>query len=279
MHLTLEPAFTSSVPRSPSQLSVGVHDLNYSLGLEALKAQLDRTNRYNDFGVLEVRLLENLHDDQIYGSNERIRSDRARIIANLNRLALDVLGIGFNDLSLGRLSSAMQVPVSNLSLVRELGVDLTPSDIEPPMQPRLHRLPFNQLSWEQFEALCAALIEANPLTIDCHLHGVQGDEQQGIDIVTTQRGANQNEIWAYQCKRYGKYTPGKLKEAMTKLTYQADYYVLVLSIPATVALRRIVDEKCNIFLWDANDIARKLKNYPRIVEDFFGNAWRDAFCG
>ena len=122
-------------------------------------------------------------------------------------------------------------------------------------------------------------MEANPLTIDCHLQGVQGDYQQGIDIVSTQRGAKQNEIWAYQCKRYEKYTPGNLKEAITKLTYPADYVVLMLSIPARAALRGIVDEAPNVFLWDANDIARKLKNYPYIVEGFFGDAWREAFCG
>jgi len=278
LYLVPEPTFTVSALESPSQSS-GKGDMLYERGLQILKAQLERTNRYDEFNVLEARLQENLHDGRVYGPSEQNRSDRARIIDQLNRLALDVLGASFNDLSLGHIFPGMHVSAGTLSLVRELHVDLTPAEVEPPVQPRLHRLPFNQLSWEQFEALCAALIEANSLTIDCHLHGVQGDEQQGIDIVTTQRGANQNEIWAYQCKRYGKYTPGKFKEAMAKLTYQADYYVLMLSIPATAALRGIADEKSNVFLWDANDIARKLKNYPRIVEDFFGNAWRDAFCG
>ena len=63
------------------------------------------------------------------------------------------------------------------------------------------------------------------------------------------------------------------------MKYQADYYVLMLSIPAKAVLRQIAEESPNIFLWDAHDIARKLKNYPAIVEDFFGAAWRDAFCG
>jgi hypothetical protein len=44
-------------------------------------------------------------------------------------------------------------------------------------------------------------------------------------------------------------------------------------------LREVADATPKTFLWDANDIARKLKNYPGIVEDFFGAAWRSAFCG
>jgi hypothetical protein len=134
------------------------------------------------------------------------------------------------------------------------------------------------LSWEQFEALCAALIEAQPVTINCHLYGVQGDDQQGIDIVATQRGVDGNETWAYQCKRYKEYTAGHLKKALAKMAYPAEYYVLMLSIPATAAVRRVADESEPVFLWDAKDIARKLKNYPAIVEDFFGSAWCQAFC-
>ena len=117
------------------------------------------------------------------------------------------------------------------------------------------------------------------MSVACHLYGVQGDIQQGIDIVTTQRGAEGEETWAYQCKRYKEYTPGKLGEALAKMSYPADYYVLMISIPATAALRQVSDERPNVFLWDAKDIARKLKNYPAIVEDFFGLAWREAFCG
>jgi len=84
----------------------------------------------------------------------------------------------------------MYASTGRLSLIRELDVDLTPGVVEPPVQPRLQRLPLSELSWEQFEALCAALVEANPLTIDCYLYGLRGDDQQGIDIVATLRGGD-----------------------------------------------------------------------------------------
>jgi hypothetical protein len=253
--------------------------MDYERGLDALEAQLEQTSRYLEFETLEARLRENMRDERLYGTDQTIRSDRARIINSLNRLALEVLGSSFNDLALGRVPEAGQISSRALSLVLELDVTPTPAVIKPPVESRLQDLPFNDLSWEQFEAVCVALVEAQPATLDCHLYGVQGDFQQGVDIVATQRGSEENETWAYQCKRYKKYSAGKLREALDKMTYAADYYVLMLSIEAAAALRRISDENPSVFLWDAKDIARKLKNYPVIVEDFFGKAWRDAFCG
>ena len=58
-----------------------------------------------------------------------------------------------------------------------------------------------------------------------------------------------------------------------------------LRVPAAVGLdvpdheAVVVDGQADLFLWDGKDLARKLKNYPAIVEDFFGPAWREAFCG
>ena len=279
VHPMSSPACGSSISQLPSIPLAQRDDMNYERGLETLRLQVEQTNRYDEFNVLEARLLENLSDDRLYGPSEQSRSGRARVIDQLNRLALDVLGVTFNDLSLGRAFPGVQVSATTLPLTRGLGVTLTPSDIEPPAQPHLQHLPLNHLSWEQFEALCAALVEANPLTVDCHLYGVQGDDQLGIDIVATQRGVQGDEVWAYQCKRYKAYTPGKLRQAIAKMTYSADYYVLMLSIPAQAAWRRVADENPSVFLWDARDIARKLKNYPTIVEDFFGAAWRKAFSG
>jgi hypothetical protein len=252
--------------------------MDYDRGLDALKAQLEQTSRYTEFTILEARLRENLQHERLFGSTESTRVERAQMIGTLNRLSLDVLKSSFNDLALGRSVTNGIVSTRELALVRSLNVTLSPEIMTPPVTTQLQELPFNQLSWEQFEALCAALVEAQPVTIDTHLYGVQGDDQRGIDIVATQRGADNEEIWAYQCKRYKEYSPGKLRHALARMSYPANYYVLMLSIPATAALRQISDEQPNVFLWDARDITRKLKNYPILVEDFFGQAWRNAFC-
>jgi hypothetical protein len=272
-----EADFTLSTG-APSVTQGVEFNMDYNRGLELLRAQLEQTNRYEEFTILEARLRENLQDEHLFGTNETSRTDRARVVASLNKLTTESLGLSFNELALGQISAAGRTPAGELALVRELDVTLTPLQIKPPVQTQLQDLPFNQLSWEQFEALCAALIEAQPVTVNCHLYGVQGDDQQGIDIVATQRGADGNETWAYQCKRYKEYTAGHLKKALAKMAYPAEYYVLMLSIPATAAVRRVADESEPVFLWDAKDIARKLKNYPAIVEDFFGSAWCQAFC-
>jgi len=81
-----------------SQSTARGDSMDYERGLEILKAQLERTNRYDEFNVLEARLLENLREERLYGPSEQNRSDRARIIGGLNRLALDVLGVSFNQL-------------------------------------------------------------------------------------------------------------------------------------------------------------------------------------
>jgi len=76
--------------------------MNYERGLEQLKNALsaDDAEARVTFATLEARLRENLDDERTYGSNETIRSERNRIVQELNRLALRHLGVSFNDLCL-----------------------------------------------------------------------------------------------------------------------------------------------------------------------------------
>jgi hypothetical protein len=72
----------------------------YERGLSKLGeslAQSDVETRLS-FAVLESRLLTNLQDEHRYGSNETIRSERTRIVEELNRLTITYLGCSFNDL-------------------------------------------------------------------------------------------------------------------------------------------------------------------------------------
>lgn len=74
----------------------------YSLvrGLERageLLANADTETLLN-FAVLEARLQDNLRGEQSYGSTETMRDERALIVEQLNRIAMDRLGRSFNDL-------------------------------------------------------------------------------------------------------------------------------------------------------------------------------------
>ena len=71
--------------------------MDYERGLERLKQLLRGTAYEQEFLVHELRLRENLRSERLYGTNEQIRSDRAQIIDQLNRLAQQV-NTNFNDL-------------------------------------------------------------------------------------------------------------------------------------------------------------------------------------
>ncbi|MCI0559797.1 MAG: NB-ARC domain-containing protein, partial [Nitrososphaera sp.] len=74
--------------------------LDYKRGLTELKARIraEYPARLVEFSTLEARLLENLSSEQQFGTNETARSDRAKMVAELNRLAFDTVGLSFNDL-------------------------------------------------------------------------------------------------------------------------------------------------------------------------------------
>lgn len=77
----------------------GGESMDYERGLARLKQIVSNTAQEQDFLTYEARLRESLHDEGLYGSNEQIRADRARIIGGLNRLAAH-FGTSFNDLCL-----------------------------------------------------------------------------------------------------------------------------------------------------------------------------------
>lgn len=78
-------------------------DFNLERGLAALGQRLAHADADTRLAlsVLESRLLENMKAERLYGSTETVRAERARIVAELNRLALDHVGQSFNELCRG----------------------------------------------------------------------------------------------------------------------------------------------------------------------------------
>ncbi|MCZ7570917.1 MAG: SUMF1/EgtB/PvdO family nonheme iron enzyme [Ardenticatenaceae bacterium] len=150
----------------------------------------------------------------------------------------------------------------------------------PPIFPRLQILPLYELDWVAFEQLCCRLvmlesgIEGTP-----HLYGVQGDDQEGIDIIAKRRAGDVVETWCYQCKKYQYISPKELEKAIERITYEADHIVILITSRATVRLRRVERRhQPRIDLWDVQDISWKLKQHHDLVAEFFHPAWVDAFC-
>jgi hypothetical protein len=146
-----------------------------------------------------------------------------------------------------------------------------------PIQTQCQVLPLGELTWENFERLCARLITKDGAIFDCYRYGKPGEEQEGIDILSRRWVDGHLEKWVYQCKRYSTFTVTNVKDVIASFKFEADVYVILLSRIASAEVRGEVAKHPNIQLWDQEDISRKLKDHPAIVADFFSRQWQMAF--
>lgn len=71
---------------------------SYEVGLSGLLAKLNKDHPcYADALVYQQRLLENTAQARRYGDTEDGRAERAQIVDALNRLALEAVGVSFNE--------------------------------------------------------------------------------------------------------------------------------------------------------------------------------------
>jgi hypothetical protein len=107
--------------------------MDYELGLEQLARRARGTDWFEEYALYEARLRDNLHDTNIYGSTEQLRSDRARIVNQLNHLALTRLNVSFTDLCTSKKSGSPTLTAhsSPISEQRNNPHDSRPSTIPP----------------------------------------------------------------------------------------------------------------------------------------------------
>lgn len=156
----------------------------------------------------------------------------------------------------------------------------------------MQELPFGKLTWENFERLCLRLVRLEAHVEHCQVYGTQGQNQGGIDLYA--RGALDDEYTVYQCKRVRGFGPAEIKEAVSKFLEGEDWpektRTFVLCTSESLVSRDRVDELekqravlgrrgIGLVSWDKNALEAKLKELPKLVDDFFGRAWVDAFCG
>jgi len=94
------PARAALAPRPAPSARLRARGFSHERGLAALGEHLAQAavEIRLSFAVLESRLLDNLQDERLYGTSETIRSERARIVHELNNLALTHLSRSFNEL-------------------------------------------------------------------------------------------------------------------------------------------------------------------------------------
>ena len=165
------------------------------------------------------------------------------------------------------------------------------SEVTPPVETRQALLPFEQISWQDFERLCHRLVRLEANIEDSKIYGTQGDDQDGIDIFA--RTTTSEKYRVYQSKNEAEFAPAKIKAAVDEFIAgewlpKSDTFVLCTRESLRSAIRATaVEEQVNIlkakgvsFLtWDQEELSLLLKSQPEIIDDFFGRAWVRAFCG
>jgi tetratricopeptide (TPR) repeat protein len=165
--------------------------------------------------------------------------------------------------------------------------------IPPPVHTRQQLLPLHELTWENFERLCKSLIERDNEVRSCHMYGRLGQNQKGIDLIAYPRDFQSRRPQVYQCKRVEIFGRTHIRSAVdrfikTKWRPRPTHFVICCkaSLSSTACQDEILTQtrrlqESNIIFehWDAEQLSTKLKDSPKIVDDFFGREWVKLFVG
>jgi hypothetical protein len=166
--------------------------------------------------------------------------------------------------------------------------------VEPPVETRQQLLPFDQLTWENFERLTLRLARRNGEAVHAQLYGVAGQDQQGIDLYARTRiDAGSRPYLVYQCRRIQALTPNVIEGVVRDFRRgrwftQARRLVLATSVSAVntryadaveEARTGLSADGVQFVVWDAEQLSALLTDQPEIVDAFFGRPWVRVFCG
>ncbi|MEQ8743608.1 NACHT domain-containing protein [Parasphingorhabdus sp.] len=160
----------------------------------------------------------------------------------------------------------------------------------PPVETRVQCLPIGELSWENFERLCYRLVGQRNEVEHCARYGVQGEAQEGIDLFA-RLSSGRYDCW--QAKRHKSFGATKLRDAVKLFlegpwAEKTDEFTLAVqaSLQSTAVQREIEKqtEQCKqkgiaFNAIDGEELSRRLRKYPLLVDDFFGRPWVKSFLG
>ena len=165
----------------------------------------------------------------------------------------------------------------------------------PPVETLEQGLPFDKLSWKDFERLILRIVRRESDIEDCFLYGASGQAQDGIDILAVHRDQPSQRV-CYQCKNVVAFSPSDIVAAIDKFLSgkwadRTNRFVIC----ATVSLestqqqdeldrqrQRLAERAIALSVWDgaqAGALSERLKNSPDLVDDFFGRPWVERFNG
>lgn len=176
-----------------------------------------------------------------------------------------------------------ELPPDLYSPPERIGVSL-------PVSPRPLALPLDELNWEAFERLCLRVAAQDPDARHAKLYGRRGQKQHGIDIYV-RCASGKYHVW--QAKRYQDYTANDVRNAVEEFKkgkWIKDAATFTLCVKASLQDTKIQDEiehqarelraiGIELLALDGDGLSQRLKEYPEIVDDFFGREWVAAYCG
>ena len=183
------------------------------------------------------------------------------------------------------------IPPSEAPTAPAYLLELPESIVEsPPVKTRVAELPFEKLSWQNFERLVFRLADQDPDVERCAPYGRPGQAQHGIDVLGRLAGGG-HVCW--QAKNRKDVGPSNIKKAVDDFLrgkWAASAKRFVYCVRASLAdtvlqdtieeqAARLLEEGIVFEALDGTQLSEKLRSHPDIVDDFFGRNWLVAFAG
>ncbi|MEU4321265.1 helix-turn-helix domain-containing protein [Nocardia fluminea] len=156
------------------------------------------------------------------------------------------------------------------------------SGISQPVRPLLGALPFSQLTPDRFELACISVMDHRHPGGHTARYGGSGEEQYGIDLLTTIDGVR---YATGQCKRHKTFGAAAIREAITKVSEPATInYLFLAREVATTDARDEIENHLGWELWDGETLSRYVRekmsddDSTRFVDTFFPS-YRKDFLG
>ncbi|WP_253278628.1 hypothetical protein [Pseudomonas thivervalensis] len=161
------------------------------------------------------------------------------------------------------------------------------------IEPKLGALPWNLMHWEDFQKLCARLIQRQYLEsgIQVFQYGKSGQAQDGIDIIWKTRKASKYSV--AEVKHWDTVKPSNIKTWVKAfldggLATDSHVWILCLSVDIEddhklvnawhLAQSELESRDIEALIWHRGFIEELLRRSPELVERFFSKEIRDRFC-
>ncbi|KYH43992.1 hypothetical protein AZH51_04395 [Branchiibius sp. NY16-3462-2] len=148
-------------------------------------------------------------------------------------------------------------------------------------------LPFNALTWADFESLQWRVLRDVEGLRHAQFYGEPGQAQRGLDLIAV---AADGSGVALQSKRVKQFGPVKISAAVdafrkTERPFNVSRFIIGVAreIRSTQALDRFRElekelQPIQLELWDMRELSYKLKGAPHIVIEYFGKDIAEIFC-